>query len=103
MPKCIGAALSLQWRVAVAFAANRVVCIISPDLDLITRVYRFFIFIDAQIHRRLLVAEPANRLHLLDFIRIDQHVAATLEQLVLEVIFQSEAHDGNVQLIHDTR
>lgn len=90
----------LQGRILVTFAANRVISFIAADLDLFAAVDGLTV-LNPQRHCGFSFAEPANGLHLFNFIGVDQHVFAALEKIILEIIFQAEGHDRNIQFIYD--
>ena len=60
----------LQWRVGMTAATNRVICIITSNLNLIPCVYRLFIFINTQVHSCLFMAEPADGFHFFNFVGV---------------------------------
>lgn len=84
----------------MTFAADRVISFIAADLDLFAAVDGLAV-LDPQRHRGFPFAEPADGLHLFNFIGVDQHVFTAFKEIVLEIIFQAEGHDRDVQLIHD--
>lgn len=90
----------IQRWIRMALPAYREVALIAAHLNLLSGIHRLA-FGRPQRHRRLALAEPADRLHLLDLVGIEEHMLAALEQLVLEVILQTEAHDRHIQLIDD--
>lgn len=84
----------------MTFPAYGVIRFVAADLDLLARIDGFPV-LDAEIHRRFALAEPADRLHFLDFIRVNKQKPAALEQLILEIVLEAEGHNRNIQLIHD--
>lgn len=82
----------------MAFAADRVIGFIAANLNLFAAVYRLAVF-DPQCHGGFPGAEPADGLHFLNLVGVDQHVFAAFEQIVLEIIFEAEGHDRNAELI----
>lgn len=84
----------------MTFATNREVGIIPTNQDLLTGIHGLTVN-DAKVHDRFALTEPADRLHFLDFISVNQHPAAAFKQLVPEIILQPEAHDRHVKLIYN--
>ena len=90
-----------QRRMVVAFAANRIIRVIPANLDLVPCIHRLPVLVDAQIHRRLPFAKPADRFHFFDFIGIQKHVLAALKKLILKIIFKAEPHYRDMQIINN--
>ena len=80
--------------------ANGVIGLVAANLDLFALVDRFVV-VEPQVHDGLLGTEPADGLHFLNLVRVQQEVLRTLKQFVAEIIFQSKRHHGNVQLVND--
>ena len=76
--------LWLLERVVPASPAYRLIVFVAADLDLLAFVDGNVVA-EANDHRRLAVAIPADRLDLFDLIGLDEQVVATLEQLILEL------------------
>lgn len=70
--------LYLQGRILVAFAADRIISFVAADLDLLAAVNGFAVLY-AQRHCGFPFTEPADRLHLFNFIRVDQHIFTAFE------------------------
>lgn len=84
----------------MAFAAYRVVGFIAADLDLFAAVDGLAVLY-AERHGGFPFAEPADRFHFFNFVCVDQHIFAAFEQIVLEIVFEPEGHNRNVQLVDD--
>lgn len=84
----------------MAFAADRVIRFIAADLNLLAAVDRLAV-LDPQRHDCFAFAEPADGLHLLNLVGVDQHIFAALEQIVLKIILQTEGHHRDSQFVHN--
>jgi len=85
----------------MAFPADGIIGFISADLNLLAAVDGFAV-LNAKSHGSLAFAEPAYGLHLFDFVGVYQHIFAAFEQIVLEIIFETKGHHGNIKFVHYT-
>ena len=85
--------------VIIMLSAERHIHIVAADLNLLSRTDKFSIH-DTGDHIRLSSA-PADRLNLLDFIRIHQQISRTFKQLVAKIVFQSVAHHRTFAAVYD--